>query len=249
MKNFLKVVRNYLFPSQSRGLQSLMIFASYFIKEYRFTWPQMMWWKNKRFNLYLSKFNENNGLNTHRRWMLAQLLRLTVNVPGDTAECGVYKGAGSWMICDFITRHKCSKKHYLFDSFEGLSKPCSKDGVYWKEGDLCASEKLVLEALKEFEDIIDIKKGWIPERFADVSESVFSFVHVDVDLAEPTKSSIEFFYERLSPGAIFLCDDYGFDTCPGVMTVIDEFLSDKPEKMLMLDAGGGFFIKDVVVSD
>ncbi len=248
MKNFFRIVRNFLFPNQSRRFQSLMILGSYFIKDYRFTWPQMAWWKNQEFNVYLSKFDENNGLNTHRRWMLAQLLRLTVNIPGDTVECGVYKGAGSWMICDFIKKHKCSKRHYLFDSFEGLSNPCSKDGAYWRKGDLSACEDYALTALKEFEDIIDVKKGWIPERFVDVSNCVFSFVHVDVDLAEPTKDSIEFFYNRLSPGAVFLCDDYGFDTCPGVTTVIDDFLRDKPEKMLILDAGGGFFIKGVVIS-
>lgn len=249
MKNILRFFRNLIFPTQERRFQSLMILTKFFFSEYRFTWPQMLWWKNIKFNKFLFEFNEVYELNTHRKWMLSQLLRLTVNIPGDTAECGAYKGASSWLICNFVKNNKNSTRHYVFDSFEGLSKPCSVDGKYWKAGDLSVSEDYVLETLKEFSEFVEIKKGWIPERFSDVSENVFSFVHVDVDLALPTKDSIEFFYDRLSPGAVFLCDDYGFDTCPGVTSVIDEFLHDKPEKMLQLDAGGGFFIKRVVISE
>ena len=71
----------------------------------------------------------------------------------------------------------------------------------------------------------------------------FSFVHVDVDLEQPTRDSIEFFYDRLTIGAIFLCDDYACTTCPGATAVIDEYLKAKPEKMIRLPGGGGFFIK------
>jgi hypothetical protein len=66
---------------------------------------------------------------------------------------------------------------------------------------------------------------------------------VDVDLYEPTRDSIRFFYDRLNPGGILVCDDYLFMTCPGATEAIDEFLADKPEKMLGLPGGGGFFIK------
>lgn len=48
-----------------------------------------------------------------------------------------------------------------------------------------------------------------------------------VDLYEPTKDSIEFFYDKLNVGGIFLCDDYGFTSCPGATKAIDEFLVDK----------------------
>ena len=60
--------------------------------------------------------------------------------------------------------------------------------------------------------------------------------------------SIAFFYPRLSKGGILLCDDYGFTSCPGATTAIDKFLSDKPEKMISLDSGGGFFIKGTAIA-
>jgi hypothetical protein len=97
--------------------------------------------------------------------------------------------------------------------------------------------------------MIQIMRGWIPSRFAEVAEKKFSFVHIDVDLEKPTRDSLEFFYPRLSDGGILLCDDYGFDTCPGVTAAIDEFLALKPEKPIQLDAGGCFFIKGKGVYD
>ena len=48
---------------------------------------------------------------------------------------------------------------------------------------------------------------------------------------------------RLVDGGIFLCDDYGFDSCPRATRAVDEFLRDKPEKAISLSDGGGFFIK------
>ena len=80
-----------------------------------------------------------------------------------------------------------------------------------------------------------------------MADRAFSFVHVDVDLYEPTRDSFAFFYERLSPGGILLCDDYGCTTCPGATKAADEFLADRPEKMISLDSGGGFFIRGLPV--
>ena len=60
---------------------------------------------------------------------------------------------------------------------------------------------------------------------------------------QPTIDSVSFFYPRLSPGGILVCDDYGFTTCPGATRAIDEFFAGKPEKMLALGGGGGFVVK------
>jgi hypothetical protein len=216
--------------------------------EYRLMWPQMEWWNDQFFNNYLLKFQEIDGLNTHRKWTLWQLLRLVENVKGDTAECGVFKAASSWLICCHNQKNSSDKIHHMFDSFEGLSLPNDIDEQHWKKGDLAVPENIVIKNLKEFSEKITINKGWIPEKFSDYEERIFSFVHIDVDLYQPTKDSINFFYDRMSPGGIILCDDYGFTSCPGATKSIDEFLNDKPEKMISLADGGGFMIKGVQTS-
>ena len=42
-----------------------------------------------------------------------------------------------------------------------------------------------------------------------------SFVHLDVDLYEPTRACLDYFLPRLSPGGFVICDDYGAPTFPG----------------------------------
>ena len=172
--------------------------------------------------------------------MVAQLLRLTDDVPGETAECGVLLGATSFLICAANARH--ARTHHLFDSFEGLSKPGADDGDHWSEGALAVSEDDVRRMLGGFEHV-EYHAGWIPTRFDDVADRTFAFVHVDVDLYEPTRDSVAFFYPRLAEGGILVCDDYGQATCPGATRAVDEVLEGCPESMLAMPDGGGFLIK------
>jgi predicted O-methyltransferase YrrM len=66
-------------------------------------------------------------------------------------------------------------------------------------------------------------RGWIPERFDIVSDKTFSIVHIDVDLYQPTRDALEFFYPRLNPGGLMICDDYGSVACPGAKKAVDDF--------------------------
>lgn len=245
-------VKSFFSLLQRKDYEIIQIFilkkiSSVILPRYRFKWPQIEWWNNQSFNEFLVRFNEINGLNTDRRWMLAQLVRLTAAIPGDTVECGVYKGAGSYIICKMNQDNRILKTHHVFDSFEGVSSPDAVDGKHWTKGNLACAEVDVRENLLEFQDIV-FYSGWIPERFSEVANKKFSFVHIDVDLFQPTKDSLEFFYTRVESGGIIVCDDYGSTLCPGATKACDDFLADKPEKMLAMSGGGGFLIKGVVTS-
>lgn len=233
--------------NETLGFRLVTKLAERFIPTYRFTWPELAWFQNSKLNDVLIRFEESEGFNAHRRFALQQLLRLTSNIPGDTAECGVYKGCSSYIILQDNKQSSFCRVHHIFDSFEGLSNPSRKDGEYWAVNDLSMEESVVRENLREFGDV-KFYKGWIPSRFRDVDDHTFSFVHVDVDLHEPTLESLKFFYDRLNTGGIFVCDDFGFLTCPGATSAIEEFLLPKPEKMISLPGGGGFFIKGCVTS-
>jgi hypothetical protein len=216
------------------------------IPGYRFVFPQLAWWFDAPFNAFLRRFDELEGMNSDRKWMVRQLCRLARRVDGDTAECGVFRGASSYLIC--AANRGTGKVHHAFDSFEGLSRPGPRDGDYWTAGTLACDLDSVKAALREF-DAVAYHKGWIPDRFADVADRRFSFVHVDVDLEQPTRDSIAFFYPRMNSGGVFVCDDYGFTSCPGATLAVDDYLADKPEKMIGLSGGGGFFIKGAAVAD
>lgn len=209
--------------------------------QYRFKWPQMDWIKDEDFNTYLKRFGELDSWNSERRWVVWQLMRLTMGVQGDTAECGSFEGAGSYLICK---ANKEKRHHHIFDSFEGLSRPDGSDGTYWQEGGLARGEDVVAGNLAEFSDYT-LYRGWIPSRFDEIAGRHFSFVHIDVDLHQPTLDSLAFFYPRMNEGGIIICDDYGSSVCPGATRAVNEFLADKPEKMIPMPCAGGFLIKGI----
>lgn len=233
--------------SESARFALLARIGQVLMPQYRFKWPHMQWWQDEHFNSYLRDFGELDGFNTDRRLMVHELLRLVAAVPGDTAECGVFQGAGSYLICAADARDG-RRNHHIFDSFEGMSEPDDRDGSHWRPGSMAFGLEGVQQNLADFERV-QYHKGWIPERFAEVADRSFAFVHIDVDLAQPTRDSMEFFYPRMNSGGIIVCDDYGFTTCPGATHTIDEFLADKPEKMVRLSAGGGFMMKGCSTSE
>jgi len=200
---------------------------------------------DREFLRYYESFEGKGHYRTlDRKYMLDQLMRLTDDLEGDTVECGVWAGATSYLICKHITKvpNGPKKTHHIFDSFEGLSTLKATDGSFWTEGDLAVGEAIVRRNLREF-DFVQYYKGWIPDRFVDVADKQFSVVHIDVDLHQPTLDSITFFYPRMVPGGLIVCDDYGSITCPGATKAIDDFMADKPEKIIQLTTAQSLIVK------
>jgi hypothetical protein len=150
----------------------------------------MAWWNDQDFNSYLARFGLSNALDADRRWMLLQLTKLAADIPGDTAECGVLTGSSSYLICRSLGR-----QHFMFDSFEGLSVPEEADGNYYSANNMTCPLDMAKANLSEFPSL-SFHKGWIPQRFKDVDERRFCLVHIDVQLYQPTRESLEFFYPR-----------------------------------------------------
>ena len=111
----------------------------------------------------------------------------------------MFKGSSSYLIATCNQQSAIlGKVHHGFDSFDGLSSPSEKDGGHWVAGDLKTSLEDAQENLNEFD--AKLYQGWIPEKFPEVADKTFSFVHIDVDLYEPAKDSLEFFYPRMAEG-------------------------------------------------
>lgn len=176
-----------------------------------------------------------------RKYLLRSLCALASDVEGDVAECGSYRGASAYILAKQLLT--AGRTLHIFDSFEGLSEPCTLDGTGWHAGALAASEEECRRVLEEFEPNVRFYRGWIPSRFQEVSDRSFAFVHVDVDLYEPTRSSIEFFYPRMRPGALLVLDDYGSRLCPGARAAADEFFASRPEAVVDVPTGQGLVIK------
>ena len=84
---------------------------------------------------------------------------------------------------------------------------------------------------KENQNIF-IYKGLFPKENSNkIKEKKFSFVHLDVDLYQGTKDSLEFFYPRMIPGGAILIHDYHHFS-DGVKNAVDNFIINKPEILI-----------------
>lgn len=172
-----------------------------------------------------------------RRYRLQEIFRLVRSIaplPGVVAECGCYRGMSSYVICSALRRSNSAfdgAGHHIFDSFQGLSTPTTDDEVPedWmgaetlramsQSGSFAASLETVRKNLRSFPGIT-YHPGWIPLSFKGLPAAVYRFVHVDVDLYDPTLDAFEYFYPQLAPGGYIVSDDYSW---PGARRAVEEF--------------------------
>lgn len=186
---------------------------------------------------------------------LVQTIELVMDraVTGDFVECGCWRGHSAHITAGILAERKFAGTFHIFDSFDGLSdleqadtnerEALSPEEVEAQAKMFACSEEEFKKNLAEF-SFIKTYKGWIPERFEEVSNKTFSFVHIDVDLYQPYIDSIDFFYPRLSSGGVMVFDDYGYTQFPGSTKAVDQRVDMyKPSFFYQIPTGGAFLIK------
>ena len=191
--------------------------------------------------------------------ILARYFAHTLDVPGERVECGVFSGFGSLLMCRLMRARQPGfdgTGFYLVDSFEGLSSPAAEDALELREkpgrgtvavlgfdkGGFVAPIEYARAAMREFPGA-RIHKGWIPEVLAALPDAPFAFVHVDVDLYEPTRACLEHFYPRLAEGGVIVCDDYGAPRFPGAARAWDEYCDRRGIPYVVLDTGQSIILR------
>jgi predicted O-methyltransferase YrrM len=176
-----------------------------------------------------------------RRDRLVRLIGLlreaSAAASGEVVECGCFQGLSSSVMCRFLRLWNpgfSGAGYHIFDSFQGLSEPTLDDDIpdAWanasslrlmtRRGNFAASLDQVQANLHDFPDIA-YHPGWIPLSFGGLPDVRYRFVHVDVDLYDPTLDAFRYFYPRLARGGILVSDDYSW---PGARTAIDEFCAE-----------------------
>jgi Flp pilus assembly protein TadD len=165
---------------------------------------------------------------------LIQKFQEVQDLDGDIAECGCFKGLSSFLLCSTMKKNDESFSgtgYQIFDSFEGLSTPATVDQnkdygndrappkAIISSGHFAASVESVKHALDQFPNI-EYFKGWIPEAFPANSDKKYKFVHVDVDLYQPTFDSFSYFWPLINKGGIMLCDDFNWS---GARQAVEDF--------------------------
>lgn len=191
-----------------------------------------------------------------RQWLKrflahAELFRQTVEVPGDIAEVGVFRGAGLLTWANLLEAYCIGDRTKVvvgFDNWSGFSALAPEDGAEVEElqkkpGGF--SPGAYLEELQSAIRIFDSDRfvPWkpriqlvngdiettVPEFVRDNPGVRFSLIHLDCDMYLPTKAAITALWPRLSRGGLMLLDEYAIRDWPGETKAVDELLESLPE--------------------
>lgn len=187
-------------------------------------------------------------------FFLAQYYVYSLSIEGERAECGIFRGTSALIACraarTLVPAYSGAGLH-LIDSFEGLADPTEEDRFEGREstdaspfirGAYAAAIDFARATLVEFPGV-SYYKGWIPAVFEALPACKWSFVHLDVDHFAPTYAGLDYFYPRLSPGGVIICDDYGSPTFPGARRAWHRYCDENTVPFVVLDTGQSVILR------
>jgi O-methyltransferase len=160
-------------------------------------------------------------------------------VAGALAEVGVWRGETS----AFLHRLAPDRRLYLFDTFSGFSEqdlPAGSPDTRFRD----TSAEAVRRRVGASENVV-LVPGHVPRTLERAAGERFAMVLLDLDLFEPTRASLEFFYPLLEPGAFLVVHDYNNSESDwACKRAFDAFLESKPERIVELgDVWGSALIR------
>ncbi|MCX6432180.1 MAG: class I SAM-dependent methyltransferase [Actinobacteria bacterium] len=201
-----------------------------------------------------------------RLWSLLNAVRYVTDeqLPGDFAECGVWRGGSVMAMARELTRlGVADRRIWLYDTFAGMTDPTVED--------VEAGTGVTAADMLSTTEIGDGNNVWCVAGRSDVETNVrstgypfdnFTFVEGDVavtlhesvpeqicllrldtDWYESTRLGLEILYPRLVVGGVCILDDYGH--WQGARTAVDEYFAAAGHRPYMhpIDYSGRVFVK------
>jgi hypothetical protein len=178
-----------------------------------------------------------------------ELFRMTIDLPGDIVELGVYRGASLMSWANFLEVRNMgdrAKQVIGFDNWQGFTAFAPQDG---KEDarvnkvlggyDGGAFKSILEDAISiydrdrfiPYKPRIVLVDGAIEEslpRFIEEQPGLrISLLHVDCDLYRPTHTALELLWPRVVTGGVVVFDDYGVRPWEGESTAADEYFMER----------------------
>lgn len=186
----------------------------------------------------------------HYYWRVHVALWCTsvaLTLEGDFVECGVWKGLLSTAIASYFDWNKVGRKFYLFDTFRGVDeKQLSEEEInnipHFRIG---YGEDIYDHVVKNFSEFKDVRvvRGSVPETLTTVNIDKVSYLSIDMNNAAPEIAAANYFWDKLSPGAPILLDDYGFVRYEAQKKAFDSFAAERGVQILALPTGQALMIK------
>lgn len=173
---------------------------------------------------------------------LELLCRRLINIPGNIAELGVYKGGFARCLNYLMPKRTL----YLFDSFEGFE---TSEAQKEKSQQNCTDAFVeahkntsVTQVLKRlpYPDQAVICQGYFPFSAENISDE-FCLVSLDVDFEDTTYEGLKYFWPKLVKGGYLLLHDWNSPNLSGVAAALKKFeqeLGHSIPSVPLCDTGG-----------
>jgi O-methyltransferase len=165
---------------------------------------------------------------------------------GDFVECGVNRGGLSLTAMKFVEFERLGKRFFLLDTFEGLVEEQLEPGERQsglRGGDYEPCFDAVVKTFATYGAAVKIVKGPVPATLGQVNSRRIAYLSIDMNAKEPELAAAEYFWDRLSPGAVVVLDDYGWRKHAAQRLAFDAFARSKGVPLLVLPTGQGLLIK------
>ena len=203
---------------------------------------------------------------SERLWSLLNAVRYVVSedIPGDFAECGVWRGGSVMAMAGELARlGALERRLWLYDTYAGMTPPTSEDveavsgkaaAVILDETPIADGNNVWCVAGRADVEANVRSTGYPIEKFVFVEGDVavtlqehtplqISLLRLDTDWYESTKVGLEVLYPRLAVGGVCILDDYGH--WQGARQAVDEYFAALGKRPYMhpIDFSGRVFIK------
>ena len=135
-------------------------------------------------------------------YFLIELLRYGLTKPGCVVEMGCWQGGSSWYIAKTLKYLNETRSFYMMDLFE--------DHVMDPTATMCSDE---IRRRMSFYEPVEMIQALVddPSALAKIADRQICFAHMDLG---PISGALQFLWERLTPGAPLLLDNYGHLAAP-----------------------------------
>jgi O-methyltransferase len=184
------------------------------------------WLGDEEFSKIYKEISGYTLVDLYRCYELWELTReaYTLNASAAFLEVGVWRGGTAAIVGKRLALLGSTVNFYLADTFTGVAKASTKDGYYTGGEHADTSENIVQALTADKYAHYAILKGIFPEDTAHLigNDQKFSFCHIDVDVFNSARDIVHWIWNKMIVGGIIVFDDYGFHSCDGITTYVNE---------------------------
>ncbi|KAA1428419.1 class I SAM-dependent methyltransferase [Nocardioides antri] len=181
------------------------------------------------------------------RWRVQTLVKLAAvarHLEGDFVECGVDTGGTARAVMAYLGDGAFEgRTFYLFDTFRGIVPEQLLSDEPAPVEDRFPEVAAVARANFADKPYARIVEGVVPQTLSEYTGSQVAFLHIDMNAAYPEVEALRYFWDRLTPGAPVVFDDYGFPRHRAQRRALDEAAAALDVEIMMLPTCQGIVFK------